>query len=402
MSSDVVQWVLVIRYGLSAHRATYGRLQGSKYTKDYIQLSRKPDFIGDLKVAFPEFAGGQSSVAIDYRWPGGSAQGKIFEKSADRPHLTWDTNSAPAPWTMLGHPTPSTVETVRGNPSLASGNEADEEYHQLKSSGFGQPFLIAVKLRDEPGVLHLRVMVDNPEEGFGWADLETAPAEIQELAALTSDHRALAWRLFTGEESTELRFDSSEKIGPWNVAGVSAANDHNASKSSETDGLSATSNVDNDELAEALPYSEEEISELQASLESKNYNVPDSFATTKTRGSAQRVFAAEVKKNYGWKCALTGIADSQFLIASHIVPWSVDEGIRLDPKNGICLSILVDRAFEIGLLIISDDCTVTFNWGKVHDDPELKAQLEQYEGQKLELPKAHSPSSDYLKRRREL
>ena len=41
MAAQPVEWVLVIYYGPSAHRATYGRLGGTKYTKDYIQLTNE-------------------------------------------------------------------------------------------------------------------------------------------------------------------------------------------------------------------------------------------------------------------------------------------------------------------------------------------------------------------------
>lgn len=113
MSARRVEWILIVRYGISAHRATYGRLRGKLYTKDYIQLSRKSDFIRDMEAAFPVLAAGASSVSITYKWPGGSAEGKIFRKSADRPHLAFETrNGAPAPWKMRDLPTESTPETA--------------------------------------------------------------------------------------------------------------------------------------------------------------------------------------------------------------------------------------------------------------------------------------------------
>ena len=37
MAALPIEWVLIIFYGPSAHRATYGRLGNTKYTKDYIQ-----------------------------------------------------------------------------------------------------------------------------------------------------------------------------------------------------------------------------------------------------------------------------------------------------------------------------------------------------------------------------
>ena len=54
-------------------------------------------------------------------------------------------------------PSEATVETIRGNPDLKDELAADLEHEQLILSGFGQPFLIAVKLRGEEGVLVLRV-----------------------------------------------------------------------------------------------------------------------------------------------------------------------------------------------------------------------------------------------------
>ena len=42
MAANAVEWVLVVFYGPEAHRAAYGRqVQSNRYTKDYIQLSRK-------------------------------------------------------------------------------------------------------------------------------------------------------------------------------------------------------------------------------------------------------------------------------------------------------------------------------------------------------------------------
>lgn len=92
----------------------------------------------------------------------------------------------------------------------------------------------------------------------------------------------------------------------------------------------------------------------------------------KTRGSAQRAFAKAVKTNYGFRCAVSGIKSRDFLIAAHIVPWSEDQTIRLDPSNGIGLSLLVDRAFEKGYLRIEDDHTIRIDLDRVGDDHALR------------------------------
>jgi predicted restriction endonuclease len=122
----------------------------------------------------------------------------------------------------------------------------------------------------------------------------------------------------------------------------------------------------------------------------------------KTRGSAQRAFANAVKSNYGYRCAITGIESRDFLVASHIVPWSEDQRIRLDPSNGICLSVLMDRAFETGHLLIGDDLSIRINWPKVGNDGVLRSQLAPYDGQKLRHPKAGAARPAYLRRRRAL
>lgn len=404
MSAKPVRWVLVVRFGSTAHRALYGRLSGSTlYSKDYIQLSRRPDFIDDLLAAFPGLQGDAASVPVTYSWPTGNAQGTIHKRSADRPHLAWTTNSPPPPWRMSENPTAFTVETVRGNPNHDDEGEAELEYDQLASSAFGQPFLIAVALEEEPATLHLRVTIAEPDPAYEWADLQNTPAEIQALAAATSPSSALAWRLFNNAEP-KLYFDPDRKIDPWDdQAPASTTGEHgSASHGAIAATTLQSSGSDSDSTAESLDHSDAEVAEFDQKVTDGDYVVPDSTATVKTRGSAQRVFAQRVKDNYGWKCAITGIIKPEFLIASHIVPWSVDETIRLDPTNGICLSVLVDRAFEHGFLVIEDDLTLSVRWALVGDDEKLREQLVSIEGNKLNPPNASPPKVEYLKRRRVL
>jgi hypothetical protein len=304
---------------------------------------------------------------------------------------------------MSENPTAFTVETVRGNPNHDDEGEAELEYDQLASSAFGQPFLIAVALEEEPATLHLRVTIAEPDPAYEWADLQNTPAEIQALAAATSPSSALAWRLFNNAEP-KLYFDPDRKIDPWDdQAPASTTGEHgSASHGAIAATTLQSSGSDSDSTAESLDHSDAEVAEFDQKVTDGDYVVPDSTATVKTRGSAQRVFAQRVKDNYGWKCAITGIIKPEFLIASHIVPWSVDETIRLDPTNGICLSVLVDRAFEHGFLVIEDDLTLSVRWALVGDDEKLREQLVSIEGNKLNPPNASPPKVEYLKRRRVL
>lgn len=79
--------------------------------------------------------------------------------------------------------------------------------------------------------------------------------------------------------------------------------------------------------------------------------------TVKTRVN-QSFFRSTLLASYNNKCCITGITNTEFLIASHIVPWSIDRNNRLNPRNGILINALHDKAFEYGYITISIDYKV--------------------------------------------
>lgn len=160
--------------------------------------------------------------------------------------------------------------------------------------------------------------------------------------------------------------------------------------------------LSNDAAAEVAPVDAGEVAQFRSALDDGNYAVPERFVRSKTRGSAQRAFAATVKRNYGYRCAVTGISTRQFLVASHIVPWAADENIRLDPSNGLCLSTLVDRAFDTGFLSINRDGSIAVLLDRLQNDPDLAALLKPYDGLTLHRPVVSPPRPEYIDRRREL
>lgn len=446
MTAKPVEWILVIFYNASAHRAAYGRLDGTTYTKDYIQLSRKAEFRDLLTRLFQVEAGGTASVPVTYRWPTGSTQGAIVFQSADRPHLKWETSrGAPKAWKMSLAPSDGESETIPGDPSHREDAAAEEEFAQLARRGAGQPYLLAIKLRDEPSTLHLRVYLKNPAVDYTWASLELAPQDIQALAAKTSQRSALAWAIYSSggiapgpklraalsqvESSTDhasvinaldddtawglseylrhpgygLFFDPTRNHDSW-----VQPNPMSGQLAASVDELVALlkarirPKLEGDAAAELFDVDPDQIEVFRGQIERQSYEVADATATVKTRGSAQRAFAETVKANYGYRCAITGISTRDFLVASHIVPWSADQSIRLDPSNGICLSLLVDRAFEKGHLLVGDDLTLQIDPDKIGADTELRKLLEQYVGRKLAAPAAAAPRREYLQRRRTL
>lgn len=126
-----------------------------------------------------------------------------------------------------------------------------------------------------------------------------------------------------------------------------------------------------------------------------DYRVEDKRANVKIRGKDQRDFSLQVKLNYQYRCAISGITSKEFLIASHIIPWAVDWDNRKNPFNGICLSSLLDTAFDKGYITIDQYYRVVIS-DKVKEDKALFEYLKQYEGKKLEVPKQYLPKQDFL------
>lgn len=111
----------------------------------------------------------------------------------------------------------------------------------------------------------------------------------------------------------------------------------------------------------------------------------------------QAAFRTMVLSAYESRCAITGVTQPELLIASHIVPWRVNEKLRLDPRNGICLNPLHDRAFDSGFITLNNDLTVVCS-PKLLLPNELRAQ---FEGKAASAPGKFRPLSEYLEYHRD-
>jgi len=70
----------------------------------------------------------------------------------------------------------------------------------------------------------------------------------------------------------------------------------------------------------------------------------------------QGEFRTQLIKKYQGCCPLTQINKLNFLIASHIKPWSEsNDKERLDVNNGILLSTHLDKLFDLGEISFDDD-----------------------------------------------
>jgi hypothetical protein len=74
----------------------------------------------------------------------------------------------------------------------------------------------------------------------------------------------------------------------------------------------------------------------------------------------QGQFREDLVKGFEGQCALTGLAVSKLIRASHIRPWCECESDeqKLDPHNGLLLAVGVDAAFDCGFITFDDDGTL--------------------------------------------
>lgn len=113
----------------------------------------------------------------------------------------------------------------------------------------------------------------------------------------------------------------------------------------------------------------------------------------------QSFFRSSILASYNNTCCITGIQQSEFLIAGHIKPWSVDEKNRLNPQNGIALNALHDKAFETGLITITIDFKIKISslLLKQKKSQSIDDYFLKYNNQSIILPSRFLPDLEFLK-----
>lgn len=113
----------------------------------------------------------------------------------------------------------------------------------------------------------------------------------------------------------------------------------------------------------------------------------------------QSFFRSSILASYNNTCCITGLNQSELLIAGHIKPWSVDEKNRLNPRNGIAINALHDRAFENGLITITPEYKIQISNVilKQKRTEALEKYFLQYENKDIILPSRFLPDIEFLK-----
>jgi len=182
-----------------------------------------------------------------------------------------------------------------------------------------------------------------------------------------------------------------------------------ALRSADITGLVHTSKLDReiwDEFHSDWSALVWEASKLRRSFEERRGESPvlrrpsgpsETFRMTKQR-IHQAFFREAVLSSYDETCCVTALRIRECLVASHIVPWSVDEEHRADPTNGLCLSSTFDRLFDTGLVTISDDLRIRISDILMKPKNPITEELVcKYNGKPIIRPKRFMPSEERLR-----
>lgn len=157
-----------------------------------------------------------------------------------------------------------------------------------------------------------------------------------------------------------------------------------------------------------LPY-ESEV--LLAKFENKpielinSISESDNFKEGETREQLVRIrvnqsfFRSTILASYNFSCCITGIQQPELLVAGHIKPWSLDEKNRLNPRNGILINALHDRAFENGLITIDTNYKIKISsiLMKQKNLTSIEDYFIKYDGKEIGLPSRFLPDIEFLK-----
>ena len=112
----------------------------------------------------------------------------------------------------------------------------------------------------------------------------------------------------------------------------------------------------------------------------------------------QSFFRRTVLASYKCTCAFCGLEFPALLNASHIIPWNASVELRADPRNGLCLCALHDRAFDRNLMSVDARrrIAVSSRLKLKAEVPVHKAAFLELQGREIILPEKFEPYQSSL------
>lgn len=113
----------------------------------------------------------------------------------------------------------------------------------------------------------------------------------------------------------------------------------------------------------------------------------------------QSFFRRAVLAAYNFQCCITGLEIPELLNASHIIPWSKDKENQVNPRNGLCLNAIYDRAFDRYLITVTPEFIVKVSKSvkKATASEAVKDFLLRYDGLEINRPARFLPDPKFLK-----
>ncbi|WP_370086209.1 HNH endonuclease [Ekhidna sp.] len=96
----------------------------------------------------------------------------------------------------------------------------------------------------------------------------------------------------------------------------------------------------------------------------KNASTGETYGLLKKR-IGHRQFAENVKRNFEYQCCYPNceVRGRGFLVSGHIARWADNPELRGDTRNGLCLCLLHDQAFEQGFFTLTEEFKIEL----IHD-----------------------------------
>ena len=110
----------------------------------------------------------------------------------------------------------------------------------------------------------------------------------------------------------------------------------------------------------------------------------------------QNFFRQMVLSSYNFSCCITGLPLTELLVASHIKPWAIDEKNRMNPRNGLCLNALHDKAFDKGLITIDENFKVVVSSLIQNASQPQLGLIQNIHGVPLKVPNRFRPDPELL------
>ena len=131
--------------------------------------------------------------------------------------------------------------------------------------------------------------------------------------------------------------------------------------------------------------------------------IAEAIETRETEGTAsvkvrltQGFFRRAVLAAYDSTCCVCGISTARLLVASHIVPWAAEPAHRTNPRNGLALCALHDRAFDTGLFTVTPSFLIEISDQLQTDVPVARAAFADVSGSQIRLPTRFAPDAEFL------